>query len=411
MAKLPDAMVLVSANWNIKHDAEMGFRQNASFYYLTGLANQIGAVLLLDGPRTESTLFVADDHPGVQFFNATVRRTDSTAQSLGVTRVLNMDEFVSFVDRRLSGLRDIRVLVASEPSLVSGVPGLRDFTGPGTGLRNALSDQWPNLQLAPLQPALYELRAVKSSAEIDLMREASRAAVEALTAGLRAVAPGKQQREVEVDIMAACLRAGADGVSWWPWAQTGPNAVFPKTFASFADYQHLNRVMQDGELARLDVGCEYGHYQSDVGRTVPVSGRWTAPQRETWNLLIAGYTAGLGVLRDGTHVDSVRSAFDEAIRRRQPELQTELAIAAAAILLDHNQSPFWQLHGVGLESAEPVAPVLRAGMVVAFEPMFVVESQGFYLEDLLLVTQNGYEVLTPNLPNTAREIEEAMLSR
>jgi len=72
---------------------------------------------------------------------------------------------------------------------------------------------------------------------------------------------------------------------------------------------------------------------------------------------------------------------------------------------------WWQIHGVGLEAAESFGGVLREGVVVAFEPMFNVGEFGFYLEDLLLITADGYELLTPGLPTTAYEIESAMRSR
>jgi len=169
--------------------------------------------------------------------------------------------------------------------------------------------------------------------------------------------------------------------------------------------------MGDGELARLDVGCQYDHYQSDVGRTAPVSGRWTAAQRETWDLLITAYRTGLSAIRDGVSVDLVRSAFEEGVRLQEPGLQTELAREAAAIMLDRTRSPSWQIHGVGLEHGERVRQVLSQGMVIAFEPMFTVRSLGFYLEDVLLITEDGYELLTPDLPYTAQEIEEAMRRR
>ena len=70
--------------------------------------------------------------------------------------------------------------------------------------------------------------------------------------------------------------------------------------------------------------------------------------------------------------------------------------------------PFWQIHGVGLDAAESLPPVLRAGMVLDYEPIFVVDGQGFYMEDMVLVTPNGHEVLTKTLPYSATEIERAM---
>lgn len=411
MSGSPDRLVLLTSNWDVKPDGQDGFRQTPSFYYLTGLENQIGAILLLDGPLRESTLFVPDDDPGVQLFNATVRSGDSTAQAMNLTRVLSISEFEPFFDSRNAEAQGLTVLVERQGPRAPPVPGLGNFADRGLALRDALAARWPDLQLEALEGEIRLLRMIKSALEIEAIREAGRAASQALLAGLTALEPGKAQREVEVEMAAACFRAGADGVSWWPWAQTGPNAVFPFTFTSFADYRHLDREMGDGELARLDVGCQYDHYQSDVGRTAPVSGRWTAAQRETWDLLITAYRTGLSAIRDGVSVDLVRSAFEEGVRLQEPELQTELAREAAAIMLDRTRSPSWQIHGVGLEHGERVRQVLSQGMVIAFEPMFTVRSLGFYLEDLLLITEDGYELLTPDLPYTAQEIEEAMRRR
>lgn len=114
------------------------------------------------------------------------------------------------------------------------------------------------------------------------------------------------------------------------------------------------------------------------------------------------------VIRDGVPVDSVLAAFQREVRARAADLNTQLALRAAEILLDRQQIPSWQIHGVGLEAVEGFGRVLREGMVVAYEPMFTVDEFGFYLEDLLLITSDGYELLTPGLPYSAGEIERAM---
>jgi hypothetical protein len=79
------------------------------------------------------------------------------------------------------------------------------------------------------------------------------------------------------------------------------------------------------------------------------------------------------------------------------------------LLMQPDSLPFWQWHGIGLDYAELLPPVLKAGMVLDYEPIFVVDGQGFYMEDMVLVTSAGYETLTRGLPNTAAEIERAMV--
>jgi hypothetical protein len=99
------------------------------------------------------------------------------------------------------------------------------------------------------------------------------------------------------------------------------------------------------------------------------------------------------------------------VRRRSSSLTTQQGQHAAQILLGPQGTEAWELHGVGLDDAEGLPEVLRAGMAVAYELMFTVDGDGFYLEDMILVTGSGYEVLTPGLPYTAAEIEASMSSR
>src|SRR5207249_4428380 len=98
--------------------------------------------------------------------------------------------------------------------------------------------------------------------------------------------------DVEAAVVEACVRLGPGRPSFWPWAMSGPNAAFPTPFTSLVDPQNLDRVMRAGEVARLDIGCEIDHYMGDVGRTVPVSGSFSADQKEVVDLLVAAYRAG-----------------------------------------------------------------------------------------------------------------------
>ena len=114
-------------------------------------------------------------------------------------------------------------------------------------------------------------------------------------------------------------------------------------------------------------------------------------------------------VRNGAKIQDIRRAWTEAIARNQPQLSTPLAQAAARAILAPKGAPFWSIHTVGLR-VDDVRDILRTGMVVAYEPIVSAQGQGFYLEDMLLITREGYEVLTPGLPYTAEEIEQAMNS-
>lgn len=407
MERLNDGIFLAHSRWALKRWPEPGQRQDPTFYYLTGLERQIGGVLVLDAPRGETILFVPPGGGNMQAWGALVTPGDEAARALALTDVRTWEQLVPYIDARVAEDTTLKLYVEGRAGFPP-LPELDPFASPGAAFQHALATKWPDVEVAMARDEIMALRATKSPREVDAIRRAAHAASEGFLAGLRGIRPGRMQRDVEGDIVAACLANDAQGLSWWPWAQTGPNAIFPAIFEAFADYRHLNRRMEAGELARIDIGCEVDHYQSDVGRTAPVSGQWTDAQRETWDLFVDSYRASMGVIRDGVRVDSVLAAFQREVRARAAGLNTQLARRAAEILLDRQQIPSWQIHGVGLEAAEGFGRVLREGMVVAYEPMFTVDEFGFYLEDLLLITSDGYELLTPGLPYSAVEIERAM---
>jgi Xaa-Pro aminopeptidase len=219
---------------------------------------------------------------------------------------------------------------------------------------------------------------------------------------------GRRQREAELDVLAACVNAGASGVSFWPLLMTGPNSNLELGLNALADYRFLDRSMKVGELSRVDVGCAQEHYEGDVGRTAPVSGVFDEGQSEAWNLLIASYRAGLRAIKPGLTPEDVFAVSKREAERIRPTLRTRFGKRTADLLLAPAGTADWALHGVGISSSEWNPDTLRAGNVLAFEPNLVVDGVGLYLEDMVLVTRTGAEVLTTGLPYTAKEIEAVM---
>jgi len=239
------------------------------------------------------------------------------------------------------------------------------------------------------------------------VRAAAAATVKAVMAGMRAIKPGVSQRTVEANVSNACSNAGAHGVGFWPWVLTGPNAVYPRPYASLIRYDHLNAMMKSGELVHLDVGCESDHYFSNLGRTVPVSGRYSAEQRETWNIFVAAYHAGVKTLREGVTVDQVFEAWSSELLRHRATAKSVLARQAIDEWSSRDKVPYWVIHTMNLVLGDISGP-LRAGTTIAFEPIAAAGGQEFYLEDMFVITKNGAELLTPRVPYSAAEIEAAM---
>jgi Xaa-Pro aminopeptidase len=412
----PDALVLVRSRSTVMVENEDGFRQNALFYYLTGLENAVGALLVIDSPRHESWLFVPSPgqlsgfgrfmHPPYAY----VEHGSTSAARVGLEHVVVWDEFASFIDRRLS--EDPRVVIrgpfssdkpATTPALLIGQTETQLW-------ESVLRARWPQAQFGPMPDAIA-LRAIKDATEVEVLRRVALSSSAALRAGLSALRPGRRQREAEVDVVAACVRAGADAISFWPWLMTGSNSDLTVAVQSWGDRRFLDREMRAGELARVDVGCARENYEGDVGRTAPVSGRFDESQREAWDLFVAAYRAGLNAIKPGKTSKDVFAAWQRVFQERRSQLRTAFAKRTAEVALSNEGEKLWQMHGVGIESAEGLIDKLAVGQVLAFEPILVVDGVGLYLEDMILVTTAGAEVLTTGLPYTSSEIEVAMRPR
>jgi Xaa-Pro aminopeptidase len=413
LEQLPDGLLLLHARSTEKTMEQWGFIQDPAFLYLTGLPGLPGAILALDGPAQAAYLFLP---PPPQSFGMTVRGLTpepgpETAARYALDSALPWNQFEGWVRSRLrDGVSTIFVDDSRRPEATGSPPGFPPLAGDRTLWRTALGRSFPSARIESAKVTLMRMRAVKSDAEVRVLARNARTTVAGLLAVAGRLEPGVRQRETEGAMIAACLDAGGEGPSFWPWTMSGPNALVGNLVGAFFRYDQGDRAAQDGELARVDVGCAGGLYGADVGRTLPVSGRFAEGQAEAWDLLVAGYRAGLAAMRDGVPVSRVRAASIEEVIRRRTTLTTATGRAAAEAILSGGDG-VWHIHGVGIESGEDIPDVLAAGMVVAYEPGITVGNDAFYLEDMILVTTDGHEVLSAGLPYTADEIAEVMASR
>jgi Xaa-Pro aminopeptidase len=408
-AAFPDGILLVHANVP-GDDTEDGFRQDPIFYYLTGLENTFNAVLAIDGQSGESWLFLPPSTPfpfPLMGLKPEVVPGSDAAKQLGIEHVADWSELQDFLAKRAAS--PTRLYFA--PGVSSGLDLPENLTGQKTPdlplWAQWIHQKWPSFELVNAYRKTYDLLSVQDATEILSVRAAAKATVTAVLAGMRATAPDKSQRSVEAAVENACWNAGAHGSSFWPWAMSGENAVFPQPFAASARYDHLNSIMRAGDLVRLDVGCEWNHYQGDLGRTIPVSGRFTDEQRETWNIFVAAYHAGSKALREGVTVDQVFDAWRAELVSHKSSAKSPLAQHAIEQWSKRENVPFWQVHTLNLIAGHPQGP-LRANTTIALEPIASVDGQAFYLEDMFLITKDGAELLTPGVPYQAEEIEAAM---
>lgn len=409
-AALGEGTLLLRARAAEKEMEQPSWIQDPDFYHLSGAWHAPGAILAIEAPVGRTTLFVAPPPVsfGVPVAALDLAADDSLAIRYGFDAVLPTAGFAEWMRGRASQ----GPLWHAGPRFPEppGVPdGMDRVDGRHALWVESLSSLVPGGDFRPSGAVLARARWAKSDVEVAQLRRNAGHSARALEAGMRAVAPGTTQRRAEAAVVAACLEDGAAGPSFWPWMASGENAHFDRLVRSFFDYSGLDRVLRAGELVRADVGCMAGGYGGDVGRTVPVSGAFSTEQARAWYLLVAGYRAGVAAIGPGVPLDSIRAASRREIARigaRDPDL---------AALTETMNAPVggvdWHIHGVGIESGEAPQPVLVPGAVIAYEPMFSFGPDAYYLEDMILVTDVGSEVLTPGLPTTAAEIRSFLRAR
>ena len=401
--RLDGRVLIVPSQGAFKSDDQAGFQQATDFQYLTGLGDLVGAVLVFDGQAKRTTLFVPGPNPMI----TRPRPGPESAATLGLDAVVPIDSLAPWLTQRIGTASTVLVAASDNRGTVRTPPPMAGGVSRWSQWLASLGWKGP---VEPALPLLRPLREIKDAGEIAILERVGKMSGEAMVAGMRAVKPGRRQRMAEAAVVNSCIRSGGRQ-SFWPWAMSGPHAVFTDLFNSFVDADNHDRVMLAGEVVRIDVGCQFDRYQGDVGRTAPVSGRFTPGQRESWDLFIAGYRAGLAGLKDGGKTSDVYRLNLDRIRELAPKLTTALGRRTAEVLLGPGGTGAWEIHGVGLDDAEGMPEDLKAGMTVAYELMFMVDGVGFYLEDMILIEPNGYRLLTPGLPYTAAEIEAAMRVR
>jgi Xaa-Pro aminopeptidase len=380
------------------------FRPLNDFLYLTGLELP-NSMLVLDADSMQAQLFVPRIDPR---FTSTSRPNDFPGRPLAddptIARLAGIENIAAFdgLDSSLANLatrgRTLRVNVGDGGAVTPEVRVIHDWT-PEHGLAFYLRERFPEVKLANAFVAVGRVRMVKTPAEIDAMRRAAGVT----SAGIRATAsfikPGVDERTLEGILEASFKRAGAQRVAFSSIIKSGPNSLWPwRVLASH--YDRRNRRMQAGELVIFDVGAELDYYSSDVGRTFPVSGHFTAAQRDLLEMVTTVADTIIASVRPGVTLSELQRIAESAIP------PTERRYMQTGLFFGHH---------VGLAVGDPSlsdAP-LEAGMILTVEPWYYNHDRDIavFVEDEVLVTESGVELLTGELPRTPEGIESLMVRR
>jgi Xaa-Pro aminopeptidase len=386
----------------------MPYRQDSGFYYLTGW-NEPGAALMIVGDASQAAtphaykeiLFLParnlrmEAYTGVKMDAA----TPGVENASGVDHVEAMTELPAELSRMISSERSLWVNLWAQPDSPAAT-SLLSFTATSLGSGDA-----PHAR--DVTTLTMPLRQIKDEGEIALIKKASSASILAQRVMMQWwVKPGMTERAIAGAMTAVWMENGCERPAYAPIVGSGPNSTI-------LHYSNNDRTMQDGDLLLVDAACEYSMYASDITRTVPVNGHFTARQREIYNVVLGAQQAAIDAFVAG------KSTINDRDRKDPNSLDT----VAWNYINTHGQDlhgqplgKYW-LHGLGhmmgIDVHDPgnYPVVLKPGMIFTIEPGIYIpeEKIGVRIECDFLVTADGKLVdLDAGLPHTADEVEAAM---
>ena len=374
------------------------YREHNDFFYLTGLEAP-GAWLVLvarKSGRDQVVLYLpARDRAMEKWSGPRLGPGAEASRLTGITDVRPAGK----AEAEISEL----VLGAGSPARAGAVylsqkPQQGSEFLPGLLLRDGKHNRPAKVE--DLDPVIARLRLVKDPDEISRLRRAIEITAEALKESMRVARPGVWEYELEAVIEYTFRRNGAERVGFPSIVASGPNAVT-------LHYDENRRQVQAGELVVEDVGAEFGYYSADITRTVPISGRFGSRQRALYDLVLGVQQAAIDSVRPGTNLATLNRIARTYMRDHSGDL---CGSDSCVPYFPHGLSHWlgMDVHDVGSFGA-PLEP----GMVLTVEPGIYLSSEGvgIRIEDDVLVTSVGHEVLSRAAPRTADEIEEIMAHR
>jgi Xaa-Pro aminopeptidase len=400
--------------------AEAPFRQNNEFFYLTGVEIP-RSIAVIDGRTRETYLFITDMTRRERQYGPLLYPGADAARITAAQRVLPRDSFAV----TLAALaRDSRVIYTPHRAEVlgSGSPG------EATGFARATkTDPWdgrpsreeafieklrvaaPSSTIRDLDPVIDTLRAIKSPREIAIIREATRITGLGIMEAMRDAAPGMREYELDAAARYIFRKHGSQGDAYFALVATGTNTLY-------SHYHRGTGILADGDLVQFDYAPDYNYYVSDVTRVFPANGKFTARQREWYTIYLRLYQAILTSIKPHTAPRDIRRAavmkmdsIMAAYRFTDPKIRE----AATRFVESQRTSTSNSLgHTVGLEvhDVRLVGDVLLPGHIFTIEPAMLIpdENIGIRLEDMILITETGYENLSAFVPTEIADIEKLM---
>ena len=412
VAILPAALVRIR-----NRDAEFQYRQDSDFHYITGFDEpEAVAVLVPEREHGEYILFCRENDKTMEIWNGPRAGQEGAVEHYGADDSFPIDD----IDDILPGLLENKekvyytmgVHADFDQLVIKWVNRLREQSRQGVHTPG---------EFVALDHQLHDMRLYKSAAEVKVMRKAAQISAQAHKQAMRFCKPGIYEYQLEAELLHSFMHQGARFPAYSSIVGGGRNGCI-------LHYVENNAQLKDGDLVLIDAGAELECYASDISRTFPVNGKYSKEQRALYEIVLAAQYAAIEQVQPGKHWNEPHEAAIKVITQGlidvgilKGKLETLIEEEAYKDFYMH-RTGHWlgmDVHDVGDYKVGDAWRVLEPGMVLTVEPGLYIAAGskgvarkwwniGIRIEDDVLVTSRGHEVLTSDAPKAVADIEALM---
>lgn len=378
-------------------DEQYSFTPNRNFYYFTGIEEEEHILVLtkLNGEVKEYMYLKEIDEEMERWVGKSLR--DNEAKEISaVENVSYKNAFEGFLNRLFSGVSDINVYLDMERDSYNS---LNNIVGE---FAKELTEKYPFVRVKNVYPKVVPLRLVKSKEEIAELQKAIDITIEGVNSLMKNAKDGMKEYELEAYFEFACKSRGVKDYAFKTIAAAGKNATI-------LHYVDNNSEMKDGDLILFDLGAQHNYYNGDISRTFPVSGKFTERQKAVYEAVLRVNEAVIAEIKPGVKFLELNKKATDMIAEECIKL---------GLIKDKSEvrKYYWHSigHSLGLDTHDITPPdrntTFEEGMVWTVEPGIYIaeEGIGIRIEDDVVVTKDGVDVLTKNMIKSVEEIESYM---
>jgi Xaa-Pro aminopeptidase len=397
-------------------DVEHSYRQDSDLHYLTGL-NEPESVLVLTNQHEEHrvVLFVRPKKREREIWDGPRAGVEGAVETFGADVAFPIDELGKRLPDYLGNVERLHYRLAQNEQADATVFDCLNLLRRG-GRRGVTAPE----AIIDSSVHLHEMRLRKSADELATMRRAATITRDAHLRAMKIARPGVHEYEIDAELLHVFRKHGSERAAYDSIVGSGPNATI-------LHYRAGDRVFNDGELLLIDAGCELDYYASDVTRTFPVNGKFSGEQRAIYEVVLRAQTAGIDAVKPGV---TLQSLHDGAVRSITEGL-LDLGLLEGdvdGLIEGKKYEPFYMhrtshwlgmdVHDVGHYYIDGEHRPLEPGFVLTVEPGIYIATDaegvderwrgiGVRIEDDVVVTEGGHEILTGDIPKDVADVEAA----